>query len=420
MKWSWFGRAALALTSAVSLGLGMTACGGGTIAYLWAVGSDAQGNGQVVGYKVDDFTGNLTGVPGQPFSSHDSNPVDIVVRPGGRFIYVINQGTGVTGTSAGTNAGIDEFSVGGEGTLTFQQHYDTTGRGHLWATFDSSGSFLFILDKYSPSYQPDATKANFDANGSITTFSSDGTTGRLNLVQQTASTQPGQPSPTFLEVGQSPRRMASNGSCLFTINDVGQTVSTYSVSTGQLGTVTTGVYPVGSTSMTSISTSQTNSGQYVFITDNNGGTGSGRVYSYTVGSNCALTPFTPGAVTTLAGGALNPTNAFLSNSSKYVYVLGGINNSTATTAQGSTISGYNINSGQLQSVTGSPFPTGAGPQCAVEDPTSKYLYVSNGIDGTIRGYIYSDTNGELADLTRGSNFQTANRTLACIALSNSV
>ena len=420
MKWSWFGRAALALTSAVSLGLSMTACGGGTIAYLWAAGNTSTGNPVLVGYKVDDFTGNLTGVPGQPFGAHDTNPVTLLVRPGGRFVYVINQGTGYTGSSAGTSEGIDLFSVGGEGTLTFQQHYTTQGFGHIWATFDSTGGFLYVLDKYNPNYQPDPSKPNFDVNGAITTFSSDGTTGRLNLVQQTASTQPGQTSPTFLEVGQTPRRMASTGACLFTANDVGQTVSTYSIANGQLGTVTTGLYPVGSISITSIATSQTNSGTYVFITDNNGGTGAGRIFSFTVGTNCALTPFTASAVTTESAGATNPTNVFQSTSSKYIYVLNANNSNTSTTTQGSTVSAYNINSGQLQELSGSPYPVGSGPVCMVEDPTSKYLYISNANDGTITGFIYSDPTGQLAPLSRGSSFKTAAQNLSCIALSNFV
>ncbi len=416
MKWSWFGRAALALTSAVSLGLSMTACGGGTIAYLWAVGNTATQNGQIVGYLVDNFTGNLTAIPGQPFSTHDATPVDIVVRPGGRFLYVINQGTGFTGTSAGTAEGVDLYAIGGQGALTFEQHYTTQGFGHIWATFDSTGSFLYVLDKYNPNYQPDTTKPNFDANGAITTFSSDPTTGRLNLVQQTASTQPGQTSPTFLEVGETPLRMASTGGCLFTINSVGQTVSTYSIANGQLGTVTTGLYPVGSTSLTSIA----GNGQYMFITDSNAGSGAGRLFSYTIGASCALTPFTPSARTTLDAGTTNPTNAFLSTSSKFVYVLNANNNNTTGTTQGSTISGYSITTGTLQPIAGSPFPVGSGPQCIVEDPTSKYIYVANGNDGTLTGYIYSDTNGEIQPLSRGSNFQSATKQLSCLALSGSV
>ena len=75
----------------------MTACGGGTIAYLWVLG--AQYN-QIAGFKVDDFTGNLTPVLNSPFSSNGTNPVSVVVKAGGRYVYVVNKGVAATSTSA--------------------------------------------------------------------------------------------------------------------------------------------------------------------------------------------------------------------------------------------------------------------------------------------------------------------------------
>ncbi len=145
MKWSSFGRAAMALMSALALGLSMTACGGGTVAYLWAVGTQYN---QIVGYLVDDYTGNLTAIPGQPFSSGGSNPLQVLVRPGGRFVYVVNQGTGFTNKSSGTSDAIELYAVGGTGSLTPEQAYETQGYGHVWATFDSTGSYLYVLDQY--------------------------------------------------------------------------------------------------------------------------------------------------------------------------------------------------------------------------------------------------------------------------------
>ena len=93
MKLSLFGRLTMALLASVALGLGMTACGGGTIGYMWVLG---QQYNQIAGFKIDDFTGNLTTVPTSPFSTGGSVPVSIVVKTGGRFVYVINQGTGGT------------------------------------------------------------------------------------------------------------------------------------------------------------------------------------------------------------------------------------------------------------------------------------------------------------------------------------
>ena len=79
----------MALAVSVAIGLGMTACGGGTIGYMWVLGTQFN---QIAGFKIDDFTGNLTNVVGSPFSSGGTNPVSLVVKTGGRYVYVINKG----------------------------------------------------------------------------------------------------------------------------------------------------------------------------------------------------------------------------------------------------------------------------------------------------------------------------------------
>jgi 6-phosphogluconolactonase (cycloisomerase 2 family) len=414
MKWSWFGRAAMALMSAVALGLSMTACGGGTIAYLWTIGSQYN---QIASFKVDDYTGNLTQIPHSPFSVQGTTPVDIVVKPGGRYVYVINQGTGSTATSNAADAGIAEFSVGGDGTLTYQQSFTTQGYTHLWAAFDSTGTYLSVLDKYS---------ASGNGNGAITTFSSDATNGVLHLVTQTASTQPGQPAPTYLEVGQNPLMMVSTGSCLFTVNQPttkqpNTSVTAYSIATGQLSVVTTGNYvPSDPTGLTPTITSITGNTQYVFMTDTNTtstATG-GYVLPYTIGSGCTLTPFTGGAVANNVN-ARTPSYTFIDSASKYVYVLNQSTTSTSTNSVYSSITAYAIVAGQLQELSGSPFKSGSGPVCMVEDPTSKWMYVSNFNDGTITGYAFSATQGTLQDLSRGSTFNATGR-LGCLAISGAV
>ena len=52
MKLSRFGRISMALVVSVAMGLGMTACGGGTIAYMWVLGTQYN---QIAGFKVDDI-----------------------------------------------------------------------------------------------------------------------------------------------------------------------------------------------------------------------------------------------------------------------------------------------------------------------------------------------------------------------------
>ena len=109
MKLSRIGRVSMAFVVSVAMGLGMTACGGGTIGYLWVMGTQYN---QIAGFKIDDFTGNLTAIPTSPFGSGGTNPVSIVVKPGGRYVYVVNKGTPATTTTPAVPGQIAAFSVG--------------------------------------------------------------------------------------------------------------------------------------------------------------------------------------------------------------------------------------------------------------------------------------------------------------------
>ena len=152
MKLSRIGRVSMALVVSVAMGLGMTACGGGTIGFMWVLGTQFN---QIAGFKIDDFTGNLTTAPHSPFTSGGSNPVSLVVKSGGRYLYVINKGGGAPTSASGslpcgTGGGISEFSIGGQGALVFQQCFQSQGQTPVWASADSTGNFLYVLDQYAP------------------------------------------------------------------------------------------------------------------------------------------------------------------------------------------------------------------------------------------------------------------------------
>lgn len=409
MKLSFFGRMALALVASVALGLGMTACGGGTIAYIWVTGSQYN---QIAGFKVDDYTGNLTQIPGAPFSASGANPVSILLRPGSRYLYVLNQGTGGAQGVRGSSSGISVFAIGGDGTLTFQIGYQSQGFVPVYMQFDSSGNFLYVLDRFSPSG---------DGNGSITAFAVDPNTGRLALVTN-SQTQVNGVNTAYFEVGASPVMMKSTGSCLFTVNgaasSTGESITPYGINgaNGQLTVATNGTIPVTASNVTSIN----GSGSQIFLTatDSIGGGGSGEIIPYTVASGCGLTSFTGGAVANQTGAA-NPVYSFLDNSGKYLYVLNQGNGSTTT--PNSTISGYTITAGtqQLTAIPGAPYPVGSGPVCMVEDLSNKYVYISNHNDGTVTGKVIDPTTGRLSDLSRGSSFAATGQA-GCLVLSGSV
>jgi hypothetical protein len=46
--------------------LGMSACGGYTVGFMWVAGTQYN---QIAGFKIDDYTGNLTAMVNSPYPS---------------------------------------------------------------------------------------------------------------------------------------------------------------------------------------------------------------------------------------------------------------------------------------------------------------------------------------------------------------
>ena len=413
MKLSLFGRLSMAMFASLALGLGMTACGGGTIGYMWVLG---QQYNQISGFKIDDYTGNLTAINGSPFASNGSVPVSILVKPGGRYLYVINQGTGGSVAGAGTGQTIALYSVGGDGTLTFQQSYQSQGYISQWAQFDATGQYLYVLDKYSPGYNTTTglyNGPNTDGNGSITAYTADSTTGRLFLVTNSQTQRNGVNTP-FFEVGPQPFMMKSISGCLFTVNSGNQTISPFAFgSGGQLSFTTTQFFPTTAGKITSIN----GAGSLLYLTD--ASSSPGVLIGYSI-SGCNLTTLNGGNTTDTAGTS-NPTYTFIDSTNKYLYVLNQSTTSTQTTTPYSSISAFTINTTnqELQPISGSPFTVGSGPVCMVEDPTNQYMYISNHNDGTVTGKVLDPTTGIISALSRGSTFNAAGQA-SCLVVSGAV
>jgi 6-phosphogluconolactonase (cycloisomerase 2 family) len=389
----------MALVVSVAMGLGMTSCGGGTIGYMWVLGTQYN---NIAGFKIDDYTGNLTTSVGSPYPSGGTNPVMLALKSGGRYLYVLNAGT----------PNIAQFSVGGDGTLTFQQSFTSQGTDPVWIATDSTGNFLYVLDSKSPDY---ATTGN----GSITAFSLDPNTGRASLITNAAVKDANGAQLTYFEVGANPLqfRYASTG-CLYTldVNSTSQSIFPYVVSssTGQLTQPTNSAIALSTSNATSVNIG----GSYVYVTDAGSTVGGpGSIVPYTQGTSCSLSPVTGGTIANLST-ASNPIQTLTDAKNKYVYVL---NHSTSNTNYSdSTISAFTIQTtGQLQQLgdTLNPYSVGAGPVCFAEDPTDQYIYTSNQYDGTVTGKILSNITGQLSPLTRGSKF-TAVGLPSCLVISS--
>src|ERR1019366_3758332 len=141
MTLSRIGRISRALVASMAVVLGMSACGGYTVGFMWVLGSQYN---QISGFKVDDYTGNLTAMVNSPYSSGGTNPVSIAVRAGGNFVFVVNKGTG------NGDGNIAVFAVGEDGVLTFQNTYYSAGNTPIWAVADGAGSYLYVLDSKAP------------------------------------------------------------------------------------------------------------------------------------------------------------------------------------------------------------------------------------------------------------------------------
>jgi hypothetical protein len=420
MKLSRIGRVSMALVVSVAMGLGMTACGGGTVAFLWVLGTQFN---QIAGFKVDNFSGNLTQVVGSPFSSNGANPISIAVKPGGRYVYVVNKGVAATTTTPAGPGNIALFSVGGDGVLTFQQTYTSRGGTPVWAITDSTGGFLYVLDSLYPD-TPEYPNPNH--LGAITVFAIDPNTGRLQLIPNQQFKDSNQTQLTFFPVGPSPTMMVATTGCVFTIDTGDQTVYPFaSGANGQLTVTANGPTATGGGNITSISTAK----GAVYLTDAAATADSpgGRILPYTIGtgSACSLNTLTGGPVNNLPTSS-NPVYSMADNTGKYLYVLN--RSSLDPTNKASSISAFSIDttSGKLQFLgtggspfAGNPYPVGAGPVCMVEDPTNQWAYTSNNIDGTITGKRISSTSGELRELPRNSTFPTIGQP-TCMALSPNV
>jgi 6-phosphogluconolactonase len=420
MTFSKIGRIVTALVASAALGLGMTACGGGTIGYMWVLGTYYN---QISGFKIDDYTGNLTTILNAPFNSGGSNPQMLVVKPGGRFLYVVNAGTGGSGVPntsgyvAPQGTSIAEFAIGGGGQLTFQNSYNTPyGFNPIYLSFDSTGNFLYVLDKYSPNY---GTVQNgvTDVNGSITAFSVASDTGVLTVVPNTTVLNNGLAT-YFFEVGPNPvMTKIGSGNCLYTLSPTEIFPYVVSSTNGTLTPPTTGALLITQASnLTSINTS--NSGAYTYLTDG----GNNQIYTLQAGGTpCTLAQVSASQTTNPQANAV-PVNSLTSANGKFLYVINNITPSTTSTAS-SSISAFTINSsGQLQTLTDgtdNPYAVGSGPVCIVQDPSSQYLYTSNGVDSTVTGKLLDQNRGYLSDLSRGSTFPTSMNP-TCLAVSGNI
>jgi 6-phosphogluconolactonase (cycloisomerase 2 family) len=431
MKFMKSGRMFLALAVSLGLGFGLTSCANDyTVAYLYVTGSFQN---QIGAFKMANNTGNLSAIPGSPFGSGGSDPVRAAVSTTGRYLYVLNAGTATTtnGNTTYASANISVYSVGGNGTLAFQQSYTSQGFGSLRFAFNSSGTFLYVLDEYSPaaggttgaptqlpgmSCQDSA--GIFHPTGDVTAFSVDTNTGRLSLVTNSQVQGAGGTQLPYFPVGCQPIDLKVTGANVLVADTTDPvtgnkyTVFPYaeSLTTGQLTVTQNTEFVTGAASISAIGSDAAT--KYIYILDPVGDS----IWYYTIGANGLLQAVNGSPTLNSQSTAGSPIALASDSKSKFLYVANAGPPATSVSQPSSDLSAYTIAAnGVLAVVAGAPFHTGSGPQCVIEDPSNQYLFTADFNSNTVTGHVLDPNSGVLTDMRNQSTFPTVGNPTWCVA-----
>lgn len=444
MKFWNLGRVTLALAVSLVLVGGMSSCHYNyTSAYVIVTGSQYN---QIASYRLDNDTGQLWPAlnSGNNQSSGGQDPVRAVLLTGGRYVYVLNHGKPTLDSSGNitwSGGNISVFSIGGDGTLAYQQSYPSQGNGSVRLSLSAGGNYLYVLDEYeptagNPNYTPAsaaATPANpcYDATsnvyrpvGDITVFSIDNSTGRLYLVQNQEQQNSSGVDLTYFPVGCSPIDFDESAGYVYTaeVSDpanpttAGEVVYAYQAgATGQLLPAPSGSQVLPGTKGISV-ISGGNSGKYIYVLD----AATNTIYTFTSGANGLLSAISGGSYPNSS--STSGMDAIMTDATNaYLYIAN--TQSPALGQSNSVISGFIISpiSGDLQPIasgTNGLFPTGSGPVCIFEDPSHQYVYTANAASSTITGSHFDPQTGILSNLPKGSSFATVGTPTWCLYSSN--
>lgn len=433
MKFKNSGRIVLALVVSLGLGFGLTSCANDyTVAYLYVTGGQYN---QIGAFKISNNTGNLVTIAGSPFGSGGSNPVREVLSSTGRFLYVLNAGTPATdanGNVTYTGENISVYSVGGDGVLAFQQSYQSQGFGSIRFAISTTGSFLYVLDEFSPqaggltgSKTPQTGMACQDASGvyhpvgDVTAFAVDSNTGRLSLITNNQLQDANGTQLTYFPVGCEPIDFKVTSAYVLTadtsdpVTGNKYTIFPYAASTssGQLTVTQNTEFVTGAAGISNMGS--TTSASYIYVLD----PVSNSIFYYTVGANALLQPVNGSPTSNVEGASTssNPTALTSDSKSKFLYVANAGPSPTLGQAN-SDITAFTIAAnGVLAPIPGSPFGTGSGPQCIIEDPSNQYLYTADFDSNTVTGHVLDPNSGVLTPMRNQTSYPSVGNPTWCVA-----
>ncbi len=425
MKFTKFGKTLLMIAISIGVILGITSCVQSySVGYLYVTGTNSSASsnvGIISGFKIDHNKGFLTPIHGLPISSGGANPGRAILLTGGQFIYVLNRGKNSAGTpdctlsDPCTGANITQFSIGGNGVLSTQETFFSQGINPIRLIADTTGNYLYVLDQIAPDSSSCslALGSGVASCADITAFKIAPNTGRLTLVVNAQVTSASGQALPYFPVPANPIDFVLSSSFILTVSGsptTGDVVFpyTYSSVSGQLTINQNSSQTLNIGNGTAI----VGAGGYVYVLDNETltltvsgqsapTTAPSWLFQYSVGSNGALQALNGGAI---AGDQTLTNPIYLILANKWVFVaMQGANNDPNNAQSG--IEGFVVDpsSHQLTPLSGSPFGTGAGPQCLLEDPSNQFIYTANFNSSTVTGRVIDQNSGVLNPLPGSAN-----------------
>jgi 6-phosphogluconolactonase len=362
MKFSKFGRIALASVVSLGLGFGATACGpSNTIDFLY-VTSSKNNPGQINVYKVDSEAGALIPILDSPYPSGGRNPVADVASANGKNLYVINHDDNT----------VVEFAIGTDGKLYPQQTCNMPGSYPTQLAVNKAGTFLYIVETYQPNYS-----TNIPGPGALVVFPINSTGG---LGASNNCTPVANGANSFFPVGNNPVavNVVASGSYVYAVNETDATISAFqAASSGALSLI--GTYPVGVAPNAAASDPTS---KFLYVTDG----AANQLIGFLIQINGTLiamqTPFKtdnlPDAV------EVDPRGI-------YAYVAN---------YNANDVSAYAIDraTGNATQISGSTtYAVDAGPLCILIEPSEgRYIYTANFLGNTVSGLFLNPANGMLS------------------------
>ncbi len=384
MKFSKFGRIALASVVSLGIGFGVTACGpSNTIDFIY-VTSSKPNPGQINVYKVDSQAGSLIPIADSPYSSGGRNPVADVASADGKYLYVVNHDDNT----------VVQFAIGTDGKLYPQRTCNTPGSFPIQLAINKAGTYLYVVTTYQPNFS-----SSIPGPGALVVFpiSSNGQLG--------ATASPCIPVANgtngFFPLGKNPVavNVLPSGGYVYAVNEGDATLSAFQV--GSNGALTAiGTYPVG-VAPNAIASDPTN--KFLYVTDG----AANQMIGYLIQTNGTLinmqTPFKTDNL---------PDSVQVDPRGIYVYVA----NYNANDVSAFTIDRSTGNATQIAGAA--VYAVDAGPTCVLIEPAeARYIYTTNFLGNTVSGLFLNPPTGALSAV-QNTPFRAASQPTCAAAITH--